>query len=75
MNAKPISSQVKYINKLIDLGKPVILVSLMSPYDILHYPNAKTVMAIYGITKYSSKSLSEVLLNGKALGKFPVEIN
>jgi hypothetical protein len=47
---------------------------LMSPYDISKYPNAKTVMAIYGITKYSSQSLSEKIIKGNFNGKLPVKL-
>ncbi len=74
LSTRPVSSQTKYINKLLKLGKPVIFVSLMSPYDIQYYPNAKNVVAIYGITKYSANALSEKIIKGKFNGKLPVKI-
>ena len=57
------------------MGKPVILASLMSPYDIEKFPEAQTVLAVYGITGPSMEALGKIIL-GKIppKGKLPVSI-
>lgn len=43
-------SQKDTIKQLIKLGKPVLLLSLMSPYDMLNYPEADCALVLYGMT-------------------------
>ena len=73
--AKPADAQVNLIKKLLSSGKKTALLSLMSPYDITLYPEAKTVIALYGITRFSSEAAG-ALLGGeiKPLGKLPVTV-
>ncbi|MFH1619179.1 MAG: glycoside hydrolase family 3 N-terminal domain-containing protein, partial [bacterium] len=68
--------QTKLIRTLLSTGKPTVLVSLMSPYDIPRFPGAGTVLATYGITESSMKALGGIL-TGKteARGKLPVKLN
>ena len=68
--------QIKLIKKLFALQKPSILASLMSPYDIEKFPEAGTVLATYGITKISMKTMGEIIIGReKPLGKLPVKLN
>lgn len=66
-------TQTKLVNQLLNNDKPIILISLMSPYDAMNYPKAGTVLATYGINKFSSQGLAEVI-TGKiqAKGVLPV---
>lgn len=70
---KPISSQKKAIDELLKENKDIILISLMSPYDIKFYPQAKNVIAMYGVNKLSARVAAEIILgNIKAQGKLPI---
>jgi beta-N-acetylhexosaminidase len=67
--------QKKLISKIIALGKPVILVSLMSPYDTINYPEADAMLAVYGITRSSMEAAAAVILGRiAAQGIMPVEL-
>lgn len=71
---KPNTAQLRLVKKLLQAGKPAILLSLMSPYDIRHYPEAKTVLATYGITRHSLLGAANVLQGfAKAQGIFPLD--
>ena len=72
---KPYYAQVKTINKLLRIDKPIILLSLMSPFDVRFFLNAKTVLAIYGITPYSIEGAAQAILGKiKPEGKLPVKL-
>lgn len=72
---KPYFSQIRVINELLKINKPVVLVSLMSPFDIRFYLRAKTVLATYGITSYSIEGLAQAVLGHlKPEGKLPVKL-
>ncbi len=65
--------QIKAIKKILQLGKPSIMLSLMSPYDILNYEKFKAVIALYGITDFSMEAVAKVLTGRVAAeGKLPV---
>lgn len=70
---KEISSQKQIIDDLIKLNKNTILLSLMSPYDIRNYPQAKTVLALYGVNKFSATTAAEIIMGQKrAQGNLPI---
>lgn len=72
---KPIISQKKAIEELLQEKKDIILLSLMSPYDIKFYPQAKNVIAIYGVNKLSTRAAAEIILgNIEAKGKLPIRL-
>ena len=53
-----------------------IVISTMSPYDIVRYPQADTLLATYGINKYVLKTVADVILgNQKAVGTLPVQLS
>ncbi len=72
---KPIISQKKAIEQLLKEDKDIILLSLMSPYDIKSYPQAKNVIAIYGVNKLSAQATAEIILgNIESKGKLPIKL-
>lgn len=72
---KPIPSQKRAIEQLLKEDKDIIFLSLMSPYDIKFYPQAKNVIAIYGVNKLSAQATAEIILGNKeAKGKLPIKL-
>lgn len=72
---KPLESQKVAIRQLAKINPNIILLSLMSPYDIKNYPQIKNVIAMYGISKFSSKAAANIILgNIEAKGKAPVNL-
>lgn len=72
---KPIISQKRAIEQLLKEDKDIILLSLMSPYDIKSYPQAKNVIAIYGVNKLSAQATAEIILgNIEPKGKLPIKL-
>ena len=72
---KPIPAQRAAIQELLKSDKDIILLSLMSPYDIKFYPEAKNVIAMYGANKLSSAAAADIILgNIEAKGRLPVKI-
>lgn len=72
---KPILSQKNAIEELLKEKKDIILLSLMSPYDIKFYPQAKNVIAIYGVNKLSARAAAEIILGDiEAKGKLPIRL-
>ncbi|MCR5505150.1 MAG: glycoside hydrolase family 3 C-terminal domain-containing protein, partial [Elusimicrobiaceae bacterium] len=59
---KPVSAQKQAIESLMQNNNNIILLSLMSPYDIKNYPNAKTILALYGINKFSAENAASIIL-------------
>ena len=54
-------------------GKKAILISMVNPYDIPLYPQAKNVLALYGITNDTMQVAAEIVLGErKAKGKLPI---
>ncbi len=70
---KSLTSQKAAIKQLAKINKDIVLLSLMSPYDIKNYPEIKNVIAMYGVSKFSSKAAANIILgNIEAKGKAPV---
>ncbi|MCG2726849.1 MAG: glycoside hydrolase family 3 protein [Elusimicrobia bacterium] len=74
-SAKQNKNQLKIIRSVIESGKPSVLISQMSPYDIANFKKAKTVIATYGITETTMNTAAKIIL-GELLpeGKLPVKI-
>ena len=68
-------AQSSLIRSLAGLKKPLIVVSLTTPYDLAKFPEVKTYLAAYNATEFSVKAAVQVLF-GKAAasGKLPVPI-
>lgn len=72
---KPIAAQRSAIRELLKTDKDVIFLSLMSPYDIKFYPEAKNIVALYGANKLSTRAAADIILgNIEPKGKLPVKI-
>ena len=72
---KEVEAQKEAIETLMNEDKKIILLSLMSPYDIKNYPKAKTVLALYGVNKFSAENTAEIILgHKKARGDLPIAL-
>ena len=68
-------NQKKAIKALLALGKPSVLISLMSPYDLANYPEAGTQLAVYGMTEPGMAAVGEVLTGDTdPKGRLPVRL-
>ena len=57
------------------MEKPLIVVALDSPYDLLSYPDVSTYLATYGRAAVSMEALADVLFGLEApSGRLPVEL-
>lgn len=71
----PSPRQADATAKLLAAGKPAVLVSLMNPYDLRRWPQAKTALAVYGITPYELDALARLLFGEiSPRGRLPVDI-
>ncbi|MFA6435013.1 MAG: glycoside hydrolase family 3 N-terminal domain-containing protein [Elusimicrobiales bacterium] len=69
------ANQRRAIKALLALGKPSILISLMSPYDLAGYPEAGTQLAVYGMTAPGMAAAGEVLTGETdPRGRLPVKL-
>ena len=68
-------TQREAIRRLLDAGKPAVLLSLMNPYDLEGYPEAPCALALYGMTAPSMQAAARVLA-GQLVpqGRLPVRI-
>ncbi|OGR70953.1 MAG: hypothetical protein A2179_02740 [Elusimicrobia bacterium GWC2_63_65] len=67
--------QREVITRLLDSGKPAVLLSLMNPYDLAGYPQAKCALALYGMTAPSMEAAGEALTGLlRPSGRLPVTI-
>ncbi|MDD2806757.1 MAG: glycoside hydrolase family 3 N-terminal domain-containing protein [Elusimicrobiales bacterium] len=67
-------NQKKTIKTLLAAGKPAVLLSLMSPYDLRNYPEAGTSLALYGMTAPGMEAAGGILSGDTpTLGRLPAE--
>lgn len=72
---KPLESQKNALRQLFRINPNIVLLSLMSPYDIENYPQAKNVIAMYGVSRFSSKAAADIILgNIEPKGQSPVNL-
>lgn len=56
-------------------GKKAVLLSLLNPYEIPLYPQAHTVLALYGPTEHSVRAAAKILMGDiPSQGKLPVKL-
>ncbi|OGS30355.1 MAG: hypothetical protein A2218_01700 [Elusimicrobia bacterium RIFOXYA2_FULL_53_38] len=68
-------NQKKAIKALLSMGKPSVLISLMSPYDLPNYHEAGAALAVYGMTAPGMVVAGEVLAGEtQPRGRLPVDI-
>lgn len=69
------SSQRSVIRSLLNSGKPAVVLSLMSPYDLPAYSRADCEIALYGMTAPSMSAAGEALSGTLApSGRLPVDM-
>ncbi len=72
---KPLDAQIRLIHGLLGLGKPGVLISLMNPYDLRHYSDARTALAVYGPTEAMLGAAARGLFGEIRLrGRLPVQV-
>ncbi len=68
-------SQKRTIEKLKEKVPNLVLLSVMSPYDIPHYPKIGTVLATYGLNAFALQTAADIIVgNAQAQGVLPVEL-
>ena len=68
-------SQKDAIEKLYAQNSNLVLLSVMSPYDIEHYPTIGTVIATYGLNSFALQTAADIIVgNTQAQGIMPVEL-
>ncbi len=73
---KPDTHQQKIINALMAEYPGAVFLSLLSPYDLAFYPQAKTALALYGPTPQTLQTAAEILLGKrKAKGDLSAALN
>jgi beta-N-acetylhexosaminidase len=65
--------QVRLVNAL--ASRPLVVVALGAPYDLMSFPNVPTYLATYGDVPVSLDALAQVLFGlSKPRGRLPVEL-
>lgn len=68
-------NQKNTINALFQAHPRNVFISTMSPYDIVNYPQANTILATYGLNKYVLQTAADIILgNLQPQGKMPVDL-
>ncbi|SDN39563.1 beta-N-acetylhexosaminidase [Paenibacillus sp. yr247] len=74
-NARFHPAQVELVRDLQALGKPLVVVALRVPYDLLELPDISTFIAAYESRPLALQSTAKCLLGGLALrGRLPVSL-
>lgn len=67
--------QVEMVRKILKTGKPVMVVSLGTPYELADFPEAKTYLAVYSYRALAQQTAAETLFGiHQPHGRLPVEI-
>ncbi len=68
-------NQKRTIEQLKAKNPNLVLLSVMSPYDIPHYPNIGTVLATYGLNAFGLQTAADIIVgNAQAQGVLPVDL-
>ncbi|MNC69063.1 hypothetical protein D3C75_1197190 [compost metagenome] len=74
-NAQFNPDQAGLVNSLLALGKPLAVVALRNPYDLLVMPEVQTYAAVYESRPLALESAAKALLGEIAFqGKLPVSL-
>lgn len=67
--------QADVIREILKIREDVVIIATGNPYDIRHFPEAKTYLTTFGFRDCQINALFEILVgNFKATGRLPVEI-
>jgi beta-N-acetylhexosaminidase len=67
-------TQQRLVDALLGTGKPVVVVSVVAPYDIASFPAAPTYLAAYDYQPVSMAALTDTLVGANPTGRLPVTI-
>jgi len=75
INAFSNSQQAALVNRVLRAGKPVIVLALRLPYDLIAYPQCPCYLCTYSILRPSLQAVSEAIFGYSPIsGKLPVSI-
>lgn len=75
INAFSNPAQAALVNRVIYTGKPVIVLALRLPYDLVVYPQVPCYLCTYGILKPSLQAVADAIFGRSPItGKLPVTI-
>lgn len=75
MNAAQVAVVQELLRAAETSGKKAVLVSLLNPYEITYYPQARTVLALYGPTEDATRAAAKILMGDLSpQGKLPVAL-
>ncbi len=67
--------QINMVERLLDLGKPTVVVALAMPWDIMAFPDISTYIATYSNRDLALETVARYIFGrAKATGKLPVTI-
>jgi len=73
--AAELKEQTGLVQQLRALGKPLVLMSLLNPYDLRYFEGIKTALCTYGVTEASLDAAVRLMFGEiKFQGKLPVTI-
>ncbi|MFC1888665.1 glycoside hydrolase family 3 N-terminal domain-containing protein [Thermodesulfobacteriota bacterium] len=74
-NAHYDEGQADMVNRIIALGKPTVVVSFGTPFDLLSFPGASTYLAVYNFRDLAIQLAAETLFGRhEPLGRLPVTL-
>jgi beta-N-acetylhexosaminidase len=75
INAFAEEQQAELVRQLLKLGKPVIVVAMRLPYDLVVFPEASTYVCTYSILEPSMRAVANALFGfGEMTGRLPVSV-
>jgi len=75
INACSESTQAEFVNKLLQTGKPVVIIAMRLPYDLAAFPGASTYVCTYSILEPSMRAVAKAIFGfGEMPGHLPVSI-
>ncbi|MFD1848627.1 beta-N-acetylhexosaminidase [Oceanobacillus bengalensis] len=75
LTVSPGSKQIILVEKLLETGKPVIVIAMRSPYDLKYFPNVPAYINTYEFT-YPALKVAAGAIFGKEIvsGRLPIKI-
>jgi beta-N-acetylhexosaminidase len=74
-NAAGYDEEIDLVRRLLDLGRPTVVVALAMPYDLVAFPDAPTYLATYSNRDVALATLAQILFGrAQAEGRLPVAI-
>ena len=74
-NAHYDDGQADMVSRIIALGKPTVVVSFGTPFDLLSFPSASTYLAVYNFRDMAIQLAAETLFGRhEPLGRLPVTL-